>query len=296
MKKFIRILPILLLIVAAFSCKRKEESRKEYESVILNDMHFNSRHLESGVAHFNIYLPADYAVSGKEYPVLYLLHGVLDDHTAWKAKGNMRKITDKAIKSGVVEPFIVVMPDGFLGFYVNGAKNINGKRYGNDWEDYFYNELKPHIEKSYPVKKGRKNTAFAGCSMGGYGSIYHAFNHPDKIGFCYAMSAAIDDLGLLGNIVPSIKEIFKNNGYGEADFNRLPYFVMECGKEDVVSTKFNEHSHRFLKSVDFPHQYRKFDGIHNWEFWQGSYERMLPDLANLFGKGTPYSGQETAQE
>jgi len=33
---------------------------------------------------YAIYLPADYATSGRSYPVLYLLHGSGDDQSGWR--------------------------------------------------------------------------------------------------------------------------------------------------------------------------------------------------------------------
>ena len=285
MKNFGKVLTVVLALVVAFSCKREQKTPEVFESVMLSDVHFKSKFLEAGEARFNIFLPADYAVGKKKYPVLYLLHGVLDDHTAWNAKGKVRDITDKAIMDGIIEPFIIVMPDGFNGFYVNGAKISDGKQHGNDWESFFWKELKPYIEKNYPVKKGRENTAIAGNSMGGYGSIYYAFNYPSKFCFCYAMSAAMDETGILGSRkLLHMKEIFKKRGYNKTFYNKLPDFIMECGNADIVSFVFNESTHKFLDSVKFPHKMRKNPGSHNWAFWKESYERMLPNLAEHFGK------------
>lgn len=285
MKRFFGFVLVLAMGVLVFSCKPKEVAPQEYESVLLSDMQFESAFLEDSIARFNIYLPADYAISGKKYPVLYLLHGVTDDHSAWNAKGKVKEITDKAIREGIIEPFIIVMPDGFNCFYINGAKVVDGKKKGNDWENYYWRELRPHIEKFYPVKKGRENTAVAGDSMGGYGAIYYAFNYPSRFGFCYSMSAAVDNMGIFGNKkVPTLKTIFKNRGYNETFYGKLPRLVMECGKSDILAKGYNESTHRFLDSVKFPHTYNRVNGGHDWKFWRGSYERMLPLLATHFGK------------
>lgn len=284
MKRAIGILSLSLLLVLAFSCKRKEPEPKVFESVMLRDRQLDSRYLEDSVARYNIYLPKDYATSGKTYPVLYLFHGVMDDHSAWTAKGNVKSITDKAVKEGIIEPFIIVMPDGFNCFYVNGAKLSGKKREGNDWESYFWKELKPMIEKKYPVRKGKANTAIAGNSMGGYGAVYHAFNYPGRFSFCYSMSGALDGMGIFGlDKAPSLKAIFKKKGYDRNSYGKLPEFIMESGKGDIVCGGFNDSADKFLESVEFPHEFRKLPGGHNWEFWKESYERMLPDLAKHFG-------------
>lgn len=115
---------------------------------------------------FAVYLPPDYETSQRSYPVLYLLHGSGDDQTGWVQFGEVLHITDKAIKKGKATPMIIVMPDaktGQLGYF----NDINGQwRY----EDFFFNELIPYVEKTYRIKGEKRYRAVAGLSMGGGGS------------------------------------------------------------------------------------------------------------------------------
>ena len=49
---------------------------------------------------YNIYLPPSYSSSTtKKYPVMFLLHGYGDDHTAWATSGSMKTITDTAYRT-----------------------------------------------------------------------------------------------------------------------------------------------------------------------------------------------------
>ena len=96
---------------------------------------------------FAIYLPPDYETSQRSYPVLYLLHGSGDDQTGWVQFGEVLHLADKTIKEGKATPMIIVMPDantGRRGYF----KDIKG-----DWryEDFFFQELIPHVEKTYPL-------------------------------------------------------------------------------------------------------------------------------------------------
>lgn len=61
---------------------------------------------------YSIYLPPDYDVSERSYPVLYLLHGYSDDETGWIQFGEANRIADESINSGEASPCIIVMPDG----------------------------------------------------------------------------------------------------------------------------------------------------------------------------------------
>ena len=87
---------------------------------------------------YAIYLPADYETSGRNYPVLYLLHGAGDDQSGWVQFGEVKHIADKAIAEGKSTAMIIVMPDGNTGQrgYFNSPKG--------DWnyEDFFFQDRK----------------------------------------------------------------------------------------------------------------------------------------------------------
>ena len=48
---------------------------------------------------YSVYLPPDYETSSRSYPVLYLLHGLGDDHTGWIQFGEVKKIADSLSKN-----------------------------------------------------------------------------------------------------------------------------------------------------------------------------------------------------
>ena len=107
---------------------------------------------------FAIYLPPGYETSQRDYPVLYLLHGAGDNHTGWVQFGEVLHIADKAILEGSATAMIVVMPDADTGQrgYFNSIKG--------DWqyEDFFFQELMPFVEKEYRIKKEKRYRAKIG--------------------------------------------------------------------------------------------------------------------------------------
>jgi enterochelin esterase-like enzyme len=115
---------------------------------VYDDLSLPSKILKSD-RKYAIYLPPDYETSGRSYPVLYLLHGSGDDQTGWVQFGEVLNITDKAIANGTATPMIIVMPDANTGRrgYFNDIKG--------DWnyEDFFFKELIPFIEKKYRAKQ-----------------------------------------------------------------------------------------------------------------------------------------------
>ncbi len=58
-----------------------------------------------------IYLPPGYSAK-KQYPVLYLLHGIGGDEKEWLNGGHPQVILDNLYAEGKLEPMIVVMPNG----------------------------------------------------------------------------------------------------------------------------------------------------------------------------------------
>ena len=70
-----------------------------------------------------VYTPPDYD-KGKNYPVLYLLHGAGDIESGWTLIGRANNILDNLIAEGKAKPMVVVMPLGHAiqSFYSGPAK------------------------------------------------------------------------------------------------------------------------------------------------------------------------------
>ena len=115
---------------------------------------------------YAVYLPPDYETSERSYPVLYLLHGGGDDQTGWIQFGEVLRIADEAIADGTATAMIIVMPDANAGQrgYFNDIKGA--WRY----EDFFFEEFMPFVEKRYRIKGEKRYRAVAGLSMGGGGT------------------------------------------------------------------------------------------------------------------------------
>ena len=141
---------------------------------------------------YAIYLPPDSEASSRSYPMLYLLHGAGDDQTGWVQFGEIQNITDKAIAEGKATPMIIVMPDANTGRrgYANTATGT--------WlyEDFFFKELMPAVEKKYRIKAEKRFRAVAGLSMGGGGSFAYALHHPELFSSACPLSAATGPLDL----------------------------------------------------------------------------------------------------
>ena len=92
--------------------------------------------------------------------------------------GQMKTITDQAIAKQQAVPMIIVMPDAWDTWYIN---QYDGKA---PYEDMFFEELIPYMEKTYRIRKDKESRAIAGLSMGGYGSFLYSLHHPDMFCAC----------------------------------------------------------------------------------------------------------------
>lgn len=157
---------------------------------------FDNLSMKSSILHsdrkYAVYLPPDYETSQRSYPVLYLLHGAGDDQTGWVQFGEVLSIADKAIREGTATPMIIVMPDANTGRrgYFNDIKG--------DWryEDFFFQEFMPYIEKTYRIRGEKRYRAIAGLSMGGGGTFIYALHHPELFSSACPLSAATGPLSL----------------------------------------------------------------------------------------------------
>ena len=146
----------VLLIVLVFMSTGVFSQRGK----VMDNLFLPSEILE-GERKYAIYFPPDYETSNRKYPVLYLLHGSGDDQTGWVQFGEVLQITDKAIEDGSATPMIIVMPDA------NSGKKGYFNSIDNSWnyENFFFKEFIPFIEKKYRIKSEKRFRAIAGLSM-----------------------------------------------------------------------------------------------------------------------------------
>jgi S-formylglutathione hydrolase len=149
-----------------------------------------------------VYLPPGYATSpARQYPVIYLLHGIFDTHRTWLGFAGLPAILDRLIASHRLPEVIVVMPDG--GNVYGGGYYRNSAVSGN-WQDFLAHDLIGFVDRHYRTIAGAEGRAAVGWSMGGYGALHLAMERPGTVSVVYAISpcclAPIEDIGF-GNDV-----------------------------------------------------------------------------------------------
>ncbi|MFG3497717.1 alpha/beta hydrolase [Streptomyces sp. NPDC047928] len=138
----------------------------------------------AGEQHLRILLPEDYASRpDKRYPVFYFLHGASDDpvnpYLAYPA------LT-------AAQSMITVIPDGGLrGWYTNwlDQKTAAGAQ---NWKNFHINQVIPFIDANLRTLATRQGRAVGGISMGGFGALHYAENHPELFSQVASFSGAND--------------------------------------------------------------------------------------------------------
>ena len=249
---------------------------------------------------YTVYLPADYDISQRSYPVVYLLHGFTDDNTGWLQFGEINRYADKAIAEGTIPPMIIIMPNGDSSWYVN---SYDGKE---NYEDFFIKEFMPYVEKKYRIKADKKYRGIAGLSMGGYGTLIYAFKHPDLFAAAAPLSAGVfssDELTAMPdeNYANVLARVFGRNLKGKDRLNNSWYsnsvldivakesterlsqvrYWIDCGDDDFL-TKGNCLLHIALTEKHVPHEFRVRDGAHNWTYWRTGITDALHFIGDSF--------------
>ena len=244
---------------------------------------------------YAIYLPPDYETSQRSYPVLYLLHGGGDDQTGWVQFGEVLTIADAAINSGQATTMIIVMPDANTGKrgYVNDIKG--------DWqyEDFFFQEFMPFIEKTYRIKPDKHYRAVAGLSMGGEGTFIYALHHPELFSSACPLSAATGPKSLEEMNTGRWKQM--SEGVSDADkeaylkkysvlslIENMPEdqkkavrWYIDCGDDDFLY-EGNCLAHIAMRKKEIPHEFRVRDGIHSWTYWRAALPVVLEFVSQAF--------------
>lgn len=138
----------------------------------------------------SVYLPPSYKSHTHErYPVLYLLHGYMDNDDNWFGPKHPYVdglgAIDRAIAEGARE-MIVVMPNAYTVYM--GSMYSDSVTTG-DWESFITHDLVAYMDAHYRTIPDRMSRGLAGHSMGGYGTIRLGMKFPEVFSSIYVLSA-----------------------------------------------------------------------------------------------------------
>jgi enterochelin esterase family protein len=232
-----------------------------------------------------IYTPPGYE-SGKNYPVLYLLHGAGDIESGWTLVGRANNILDNLLADGKVKPMVVVMPLGHAiqSFYAGPAKSAAApgspataaagggagalSLFGRDLLD----DVKPLVEKTFKVSTRPDDRAIAGLSMGGGQTINIAFNRPELFRYVVLMSPAAGQ-----GLEQTYASFLSNPSVPNKQFK---LFWMAVGRDDNLVGNGDKAFDQVLTAKGINHSFKSTDGRHEWTVWRHYLQEVAPLLFN----------------
>jgi S-formylglutathione hydrolase FrmB len=233
----------------------------------------------------SVLLPADYDSSTSRYPVLYLLHGLGDNNTAWSFMTNLSGYA-------AAHRLIIVMPDGGRSWYVNSASDPKAR-----FEDFVVKDVVEYVDSHYRTIPLRRARSVAGLSMGGYGAAYLGLKHYEIFSAIGAFSGAV---GIARapreslsepKIWEEVQPLFGPAGSAERR-ERDPFAMLEkvpaaempaiyiaCGGQDFLVHQ-NRAFVALLASKKIAYEYREVSPrIHSWDFWDEQIRVFLGRIA-----------------
>lgn len=205
---------------------------------------------------YSILLPADYSTE-KQYPVLYLLHGIFGDEYSFSSdSGNsIREIAGNMAADGTTREIIIVCPNMFAATDPDQQPGFTAEAclpYDNFIND-LVNDLMPYIESNYSVLTGRDNTYLAGFSMGGRETIFITLQRPELFSNVCAIAPA-------PGLVPTTDMYMSHDGQLTEDqmcfapgATQPDTFIICCGTRDSVVGTYPRSYHELFESNGTEH-------------------------------------------
>jgi len=245
----------------------------------------------NSVRRIYIYTPPGYEKDiSKNYPVLYLQHGMGENETGWGNQGHTNLIMDNLIAEGKSLPFIIVMENSSVNFGGTprvpkptgtptspasgqtaqaanpprsgspiGGMNITGK-----FERILLDDLIPYVESNYRVIPDQAHRAMAGLSMGGMQTHSIVVANPAVFSYVGMFSS--------GTFSPTeIKDIdsFKKN---------VKVVFMSFGGKEGGSSRIGAAADEWTKVGIEGISYISPQTAHEWQSWRRSLREFAPHL------------------
>ena len=222
-----------------------------------------------------VYTPANYATSGKRYPVLYIQHGGGEDETGWTLQGKTNYILDNLIVEGKAKEMIVVMSNGNItvpgagfGYSIEGMKGFEAE---------LTEVIIPFVDQNFRTIADAQHRALSGLSMGGGQSFFVGLQHTELFSYIGVFST-----GVFGGIretksfdaeaaMPGL--LSQHEKYNKA----LKLFYISVGTDDPRLSS-TQKAVADMRQAGLNITFNSFPGDHEWQVWRKSLHDFAQKL------------------
>ena len=182
-------------------------------------------------------------------PVLYLLHGGGEDHTAWRTKGCLIDTLNKFRNKDSMVAMIIVTPDA--------ASSANYGNYGKTG-DAFYTDLtvdiRKWVESHYKVDTSRFGRGISGFSMGAMQTHNFALFYPKVFGYAFSLCGGLYTCS--GFSEAKMKSDIASGAIDTAAVNSMKRYRLYSNPTDIAYTNGDTPNfEKFLCTVGIKHTY-----------------------------------------
>jgi len=194
-----------------------------------------------------VVIPSDY---NELYalPVLYLMHGGGEDHTAWRIKGQLISAlngTDFPDREKM-QAMIIVTPDAQSTAYGNYGRGA----------DPFYTDLtvdiRGYIEKNYKVDTSRYARAVSGFSMGAMQTHNLTLFYPELFGYSYPICGGLYKCS--GFSEAKLKADIASGTIDTTLVHSMKAYKLHSNETDIAWTDTRDFE-KFLETIKIKHTY-----------------------------------------
>ena len=249
----------------------------------------------------NILLPPGYD-ENKTYPVLYLLHGWGSGYDVHLCEDSYLQILyGNMLRDRRTVPMIIVNVDMYTD------KQADKESYSEEQLRYSYDkaiddvavDLMPFMEKNYPVKTGRENTAVAGMSEGGAKSLCTGFKWLDKIGYIAGFAPDTNVIAIGENYMDSFWTVpYFKDGFPQPTEANTPYYLyMTVGSKDPWNIEGTLYYRDTLNQMGVKNQTDYAEGYeHNHIFWRQCFYNYLTKVFRCNAKQSEQAAAKAITE
>ena len=227
------------------------------------------------IRRLTVYTPPGYEKDNVKYPVLYLLHGVGGDETAWTGSGRAAEILDNLIAQKKAKPMIVVMPNGNVSQEAAPGEGAAGfvkptfmlpHTMDGKFEETF-GDILNFVDQNYRTINTKESRAIAGLSMGGFHTANIALNYPNTFDYIGLFSSALG-VRAMNNVSSPMYENMDAKLMQQKD-NGYQLYWMGMGVDDMeMIYQGNADFRKKMDSIGMKYTYVETSGGHTWNNWR----------------------------
>ncbi len=214
-----------------------------------------------------VYTPYGYEENtSRQYPILYIQHGVGENETGWIWQGKLNLIVDNLIAEGKCRDMIIVMNSGYAF-----AENEDPVFFPGDFDTELTKGCIPFIENKYRILSGRDNRAIAGLSLGSVQAFSIGMKHQDLFAWIGVFSGGLP----ITRPEYDYSELFANPDYIDRTLRLL---FVSCGEQEPMFDPTMDTVNRIAQSGCKSILGKHYPGYHVWDVWRYSARDFLQEV------------------